>query len=733
MPSASHRRWGLLILTVLTITLTAGCPPSGGGGGSGGGDEGPAALEAFASGDELLSYFRTQALAQSNANRGTDVSGSIFGSVPLGGAAPAPEVAPVGADTAGQTDGSTSYSTTNIQEEGVDESDVFKSDGVNFYIAKGKTLRIVRATPTAEMEEIAKVEFDNYIESLYLVGDQAIVLAEAYGNSYYGGPMPMRAQTADVMMWPPYYVDASVSVAQVDISDPAAAGITKQMKFDGSLVASRVTNNRLILVLTIAPTLPDNPTVLTLAGLTLNNVLPKMHDNAGAEGPMVPPENWYHPVSPDGYFTTAVMTLDASDIESVVGSVAVMANAGTIYASTEALYLTNTDYTLDNQYRETTAVHKLAFDADGVAQYAASGTVPGRLLNQFSLGELDGYLRLATHISNFGGWVEGSGGGVVVDEVAPAPAAAGDGQAQADNSGDGATGSAGSGTGAAGPGTTVTASSTPPEDPHNAVYVLQEQDGVLEIVGSVEDIAPNENLYAARFIGTRGFLVTFQQIDPLSVLDLSDPTDPKLVGELKIPGYSDYLHPFGDNLLIGVGRSTVQFPEGFTEPGGVQLSLFDVSDLANPTLIQQLTVGGYGSQSDVSYTHKAFTFLPDRGLLAIPGVLMSEQGDPWSGGYSWQPEFDGVLCFNVDATGFTELGRVSSVIYDELGWTEWRRGAFIGDTVYAVTPAGIRAASLTDFTQPDKLVLTPNDNEVGGGGGETSPGSPGSAPPATPM
>jgi hypothetical protein len=180
MPSTSCRHCALVVRPVLAVLLVAGCPPSGGGGG-GGVDEGSAKLQAFASGDELLTYFRGQALAQSNANRGTNSYGSGIEIAPVAGGAPAPDAAPADTATGDQTSGSSSYSTTNIQEEGVDESDVFKSDGVNFYIAKGKTLRIVRATPTADMAEIAKVEFDNDVESLYLVGDKALVLLQTYG------------------------------------------------------------------------------------------------------------------------------------------------------------------------------------------------------------------------------------------------------------------------------------------------------------------------------------------------------------------------------------------------------------------------------------------------------------------------------------------------------------------------------------------------------------------------
>jgi uncharacterized secreted protein with C-terminal beta-propeller domain len=690
MKATVFRHYAVLAQIMALTLLVAGCPPVQPPGGSTG--EGKAALKPFESGAELLTYFREQALAQ-RANRTTNIFGGGADLAPGATGAEPAAVPQDGAVEGGNESGeSTSYTTTNIQEEGVDESDVFKSDGINFYIAKGKTLRIVRAVPMGEMEEVGSAEFDDYIDSIYLLGTKVLVLAQK--GTYGGGPMPLGGpgMRADVMMWPPYYLDATAVVSEVDVSDPTAPAITRRLELDGSLVSSRVTNGRLIVVLTIAPPVPDNPNIFTMGLLTLDQVQPKLRNSAGDELPMVPPESWYHPESPDGYFTTAVMTLDANDIESVVGSVAVMANAGTIYASTEALYLTDTEYTVDNQYRETTAIHKLAFNADGVAEYVASGSVSGRLLNQFSLGEFEGYLRLATHIANFGG--------AVAVDVAEAPDAtvSTDTRAQSNN------------------------------DPHNAVYVLQESEGALEVVGSIEGIAPNENLYAARFIGARGFLVTFQQIDPLFVLDLSEPTSPTLAGELELPGYSDYLHPFGDNLLIGVGRSTRESPWGGVVRDALQLSLFDVSDLANPTLIEQIEVGGYGSESEVSYTHKAFAFLPDRGLLVLPGMLMSEQGDPWSGDYSYTPAFDGVLCYQVDATGFTELGRVTSVVYDELGWPQWRRGAFIDDVVYAVTPAGVRAASLADFAAPAKLVLTPNDDEIGGGGssdggGQSSPGS----------
>lgn len=673
------QRTGYLLAAMAATLLVGGCPPF---------DspeparEGPPALQPFGSAEELLAFFKEQVRARRAADRQT----TLFGWVPLlGAAAPSDEAA-----GGGEEDG-TDYSTTNLQEEGVDESDVVKSDGRYLYIAKGQSLRIVKAEPAADLAQVAQLEFDQEIHSLYLLDGTLLVLGQAYGIY---GPVPL----AEFMMWPPYYPAATTLISQVDISDPENPAITAENELDGSLVESRLTNGRLIVVLTIAPELPDAPTAAEIDALTLEDVMPEARTAAGSAF-MVPPENWYHPAAPDGYNTTAVLTLDAADIDTVLGSVAVLASAGTIYASTAALYLTDTQYTSDNDYRERTAVHKLAFNDEGVAEYVASGSVPGRLLNQFSLGEYEGYLRLATHVENFELWW---GGGDIAVGVAEPNAGA------------------------------QTRATEPPAGPYNALYVLGEVEGGLAIVGAVENYAPEEQIYSARFLGPRGFVVTFQQVDPLFTFDLSDPEHPQLVGELEVPGYSDYLHPWGENLLIGVGRSVVGSPWGGVLRDAVQLSLFDVSDLANPTLIDQLELGGYGSESDVSSTHKAFTFMPDSGLLALPAALWSEDTNPETG-YGGGPEFDGVVCLRLTEQGFEQLGRVDSVVYDEsYWWTPWRRGAFIGDVLYAITPAGVRAAAVDDFETTHEVVLTPNAAEVGddegggdGSGGATEPGSAG--------
>ena len=153
-----------------------------------------------------------------------------------------------------------------------------------------------------------------------------------------------------------------------------------------------------------------------------------------------------------------------------------------------------------------------------------------------------------------------------------------------------------------------------------------------------------------------------------------------------------------------MGKYTVPTDEGFDWFQGVQVSLFDVSDWSNPTAVQQITLGGRGSDSEVDYTHKAFTFLPQENLLAIPMVLTTVEEVPWEYG---DPIFGGVVAFRVDKqTGFTELGRLEDVSWGNgTRYADWRRAAFIGNVLYAITPDGVRAAPVSDFSATDALTL----------------------------
>jgi hypothetical protein len=244
------------------------------------------------------------------------------------------------------------------------------------------------------------------------------------------------------------------------------------------------------------------------------------------------------------------------------------------------------------------------------------------------------------------------------------------------------------------------------------VYVLNPD---LSVAGKLEGLAPNENLHATRFMGNRCYLVTFKTTDPLFVIDLSDPTNPRLLGELKIPGYSDYLHPYDDTHLIGLGKDAVE--EGNTAYYlGVKLSLFDVGDVAHPLEVASVTIGDRGSDSEALYNPKAFLFDRAKNLLVVPisYAVVSEnmQDQPRSFVYG-QTVWQGAYVYTVTEADFTLKGTVTHLdpaLLDADGYlkdptlyyttqNQWiSRALYIGDVLYTVSNSQISLNSLSDLS-----------------------------------
>ena len=247
------------------------------------------------------------------------------------------------------------------------------------------------------------------------------------------------------------------------------------------------------------------------------------------------------------------------------------------------------------------------------------------------------------------------------------------------------------------------ATTTSTAESKNHLYVL---DSNLNIVGKVEDLAAGERIYSARFIGDKAYMVTFRQIDPLFVIDLEDPYNPGVLGYLKVPGVSDYLHPYDENHIIGVGRDA-------TEEGrmlGMKLSLFDVSDVANPTEVSKYIIGERGTSSEALYDHKAFLFSKEKNLLVLPVSLVED------GKYN---AFQGAYVFSLDLeNGFVLRGTVShsnatgeeeGYYYDYLA--QVRRSLYIDDVLYTISRSMIKMNSLEDISEINKLDL-PYDEEM---------------------
>ena len=248
------------------------------------------------------------------------------------------------------------------------------------------------------------------------------------------------------------------------------------------------------------------------------------------------------------------------------------------------------------------------------------------------------------------------------------------------------------------------ATTTWTETQKNNVYVLNMN---LTTVGNLTDLAPGEHIYSARFMGNKCYLVTFRSIDPLFVIDLSDPTNPIVLGELKIPGYSDYLHPYDENHLIGVGKHTVEEDQGFFAwYQGVKIALFDVSNVSNPTQIANYTIGDRGSDSPVLRDHKAFLFDKQRNLLVIPALVAQIDPSKYPGEippYAYgETVWQGALVFNVTLEqGFKLRGGVTHIENpaDKTDWNHYiQRTLYIEDTLYTVSNVKIKMNNLQDLT-----------------------------------
>jgi uncharacterized secreted protein with C-terminal beta-propeller domain len=268
------------------------------------------------------------------------------------------------------------------------------------------------------------------------------------------------------------------------------------------------------------------------------------------------------------------------------------------------------------------------------------------------------------------------------------------------------------------------ATTTHGETPLNNVYVLNM---ALNITGSLTGLAPGETIYSARFMGERGYLVTFKQVDPLFVIDLSDPNNPRELGYLKVTGYSDYLHPYDETHIIGIGKETTDAGT-FAWYQGVKISLFDVSDVNNPVEISKYEIGDRGTDSPVLWDHKAFLFDKSRNLMVIPvleakvDVTEYPEGVPaWAYG---EPVWQGAYVFHVSLdAGIEEEGKITHVeniadpekeYYYYYSPFAVERSLYIEDVLYTISQAKIKMNSLENLDYINEVELphstwTPTD------------------------
>ena len=546
-------------------------------------------------------------------------------------------------------------SSTNVQEAGVDEPDIVKADGERILaVAQGHLfwVDVSGETPTVA----ASVDLPGGAASQLLVNDdRALVLA-----SSAGGPIPLQEQATVDSDIAPVPSELTSTLTEVDVSSPDALEVVDTWEIDGSILDARMANGVARVVVTAQPqgmgfVYPSDGSDEALAaaeaanrrlvqGTTLEDWLP---GSSATDGPLVPCERMELPDEFSGFGTLAILTHDLNgefggfSNEKDVG---VLADGEHVYASADRLYVATTEFPElpDDPNADvfvapagSTAIHRFSIDGANGASYDMSGEVRGRLLDQFSMSEQGDQLRVAT---------------------------------------------------------------TDDEAHESFVTVLGPAGDELTEVGQVGGMGEGEQIYSVRFIGDVGYVVTFRQTDPLYTVDLSDPANPSVAGELELLGYSSYLHPAGDGLLLGVGQEA----DANGVVSGLQLSLFDVSDPANPTRLQQTSVPG--ATSDAEYDHHAFLFWPETGLAVLPVQRwgMATGCPPNADCAAPVGDFTGALGFHIDPDA---IERVGQVIHED--GSALTRSVVIRDELFTLSDTSLVASRLDNLLQNEVVTLQP--------------------------
>ncbi|WP_420638497.1 beta-propeller domain-containing protein [Candidatus Poriferisocius sp.] len=657
------RTLSVLVAPVLALALLAGACSSDGGDspgitggtaqpttgattGSGDGPDEPtvvlddlellSALRSFEDCAALLDYLRAETVSRVGPY-GLD-DGPYFGIEPFAreemavefsaddsAAAPAAAPAPQPADTATSSSGGDGggFSSTNVQVVGVDEPDIVKTDGNRILAVAQGHLHYVDVSGD-QPRYIGRVSLvsesgSNWGQEIFVRGDRAIVFSTEFTN----GLTPVadsdlvgdQVTPRDVM-----FGGSQVSLVQeVDLSNPAAMEVVAELRVEGQYLSARSVGDVVWMSMTSYPlqfqfVYPSGPSAEDVAEQANKDIAASAELGAwlpayrfdgpdGTRAGLLPEcEQLYTPQEFSGFTTLSVLSFSLAEPLGTGDAASVLADGNTLYGSGQSLYLASstpvwsepevidsgqaTSVIAPQPQEWTTVVHKFSVSADGPARYEATGTVDGQLLNQFSMDEHNGYFRVATTL-----------GGLWNDE-----------------------------------------------DSESQVVVLEQQGRRLTEVGSVGNLGLGERIYSVRYAGDIGYVVTFRQVDPLYVLDLSDPTAPSVAGELKIPGFSTYLHPLGDGLLLGVGQDA----DDTGRTRGAKVSLFDVSDPSAPSELDVIVFPG--GHSEAEWDHRAFLHWAPEEMVAIPLTRYDYDGGE---------QFFGAVALRVNRDGVAEIGRVS--------------------------------------------------------------------------
>ena len=700
-----------LALLIVAAIIAGGCMGSA---------VAPAAgdIKKFNSADEIREYIKNNTALADENGYGESWTATDMAIPPQAAVA---ESAAKGVAVPAVVGESTDHSTTNVQVAGVDEPDFVKNDGRYIYVISGTTLAIVDAYPAASASVVSKTTIEDTPKDLFIDGDRLVLFTEGTEDmdTTSAGDGAVPASQGKMM---PYYYRSTIPVTHAvfyDISDRAHPKVLKDYMIDGNYIDARLIGSSLYLV--------TQEQIYTYTNDRIT--VPQVREGTKT---ILAPDVYYFDNPERQFAFTTVSSFDTGSAGEKEARTYLVGSGNILYVSEDAMYITyqkyhNIVYPMGaepaiapvvpigvaqdagaisgtggaaagsaavpspvniedfNQMSETekqavitdmknteqeairkqeidqttTVIHKIAISGGSIT-YVARGEVPGTLKDQFAMDEHDGNLRVATTSSV---WTSR-------------------GQYE-----------------------------------YNNVFVL---DGKMATIGSLTHIAEQEQIYATRFIGDRLYMVTYKRVDPFFVIDLSTPASPKILGKLKIPGFSDYLHPYDATHIIGVGKETGTNDWGGVSTKGLKLALFDVSDVEHPIQIDTVEIGDAGTDSAALMDHKAFLFDKAKNLLVIPARVVTNQ-PAVAGKYGVnQPNiWYGAYVFGVTPeTGFTLRGTVqhgtdnSSYYWYGSSQNEVKRSLYIGDTLYTLSSAKILANPLDQINKTVATINLPGGGDV---------------------
>lgn len=593
-------------------------------------------FDSFNSYSDLLNFIATNAQSAQVYSR--------YGNFLVGGPVELGAVPEAAFATASTSQSSTStYTGTNVQVAGVDEPDIVKTDGSHLFVATNNAVTIINAYPPNSTSIISTIDLpssDVAVLGLEISQNRLLVIDQRNPN------------------WTINYVDLLL----YDTTNLSSPILIENNSVLGNYVAARLADGYFYAVI-------QQPSYQFLNNTNnATGTLPEM-TKYGVTTILPPSSVYYAPNNMQISYYTMIVSINMSTGQEKVISV-LTGPSSTIYVSTANIYVVYTNYPefyADNipgdvftggvissslpmiqAGGDNSTIFRASYSNGSVAVQAV-GSIPGTVLNQFSMDEYEDYFRVATS-----GFV------------------------------------------------TVGNYTTTSDD----VFVLNEN---MSQVAVLRNIAPGENLYAVRFVGDMGYVVTFEQVDPLFAISFQNITKPVILSALQVSGYSDYLQPLPNGYLIGVGKDTVASSTGnFSYYLGLKLSLFQVFSNGSSSEVSSYLIGDRGTDSPVLTDHLAFTFDSSNNIMVIPVLLAEVSGNqtyypgspPPYGNYVWQ----GAYIFKVNSTGFTLLGRVSqyppNLNYSESSTNnlDIDRSVIIGNYLYTISSGEVMASDLSTFS-----------------------------------